>query len=241
MAAKKSDKQEIVIVIIGRTGAGKSHFANLATGGQNAGAVRKGLSSSIAPPNILLLTQPVIGIDIPVYIVDTRGFDGTGSSNADKDVWAGITSRLVAIRAENPKRLFGAIYLTSLQSGRVLEADKKNLKTFLLLYGTNFHRKVVLASNWGTKEQHDELVRLHPWNIITGNGGQDARFCGDRKSALDIVEKVVRLIMADQQGFEFDEKSIAKKLKGLGSSEQKEYKKRQSGLQRFFSMLRCWE
>ncbi|KAF9539709.1 hypothetical protein CPC08DRAFT_824528 [Agrocybe pediades] len=239
MSAKNSNKREIVIIVIGLTGAGKSFFVNKATGGKNAEAVSDSQTSSAAPLKMITLPQRVDGN--LVQIIDTRGFDDTNSKIFDAATWSNMTRQLTDIRTENPKRLFGAIYLTSFRSDRVQEADKKNLETFLLLYGTNVPRKVVLASNRGTQGKHDELVRLAPWNTITNNGSHDAHFSGGQESALAIVEKVVQIIMADQRGFEFNEKSIAKKLEELGSLEQKEYKKRQSGLQKFFSMLRFWK
>ncbi|KAF4615068.1 hypothetical protein D9613_003472 [Agrocybe pediades] len=236
MSATNPNKQEIVIIVIGLTGAGKSFFVNAATNGQNAGAVSHRLTSSRAPSRLIPLPQDVDG-NI-VQVVDTQGFDDTNPNTADAVTWRNITNQLTRIRAENRQRLFGAIYLTSFPNNRVQEADKKNLKTFLLLYGVNVPRTVVLVSNRATREQHDELVQLDPWKSTIKDGGQDARFCGDRGSALTIVEKAVRRIIEDKRGIEINEKLITKNLKKLGLSEQEESEKRRSLWKRFLSWFR---
>ncbi|KAG8695725.1 hypothetical protein FRC09_008972 [Ceratobasidium sp. 395] len=142
-----------IIVLFGATGAGKSTFANVASG-KNDLAVGHGVRSC---------TQEVDKTNIftvdgrPVVLVDCPGFDDTHLSDAE------ILKRIAGFLAftySNDTKITGLLYLHRITDNRFGGAGRRNFRMFRKMCGADSLKNVVVVTNmWSQPPTETELAR----------------------------------------------------------------------------------
>ncbi|CAE6537270.1 unnamed protein product [Rhizoctonia solani] len=149
------------VLVCGASGAGKSKFINIATGGNLT--VGHGIDSE---------TDGVIDTGIPllkygdnyIQLVDTPGFQDTRDGD-EVPVFKNITEWLAARYAAN-LRIVGFVYLRSIQETRVLRAETRLIQMFKDLCGEDcLDRVVVVTNRW--QQDSDEEEERREQEIIT--------------------------------------------------------------------------
>ncbi|KAM0562956.1 hypothetical protein ACHAPJ_001799 [Fusarium lateritium] len=187
---------DIVIAVMGVTGAGKSTFINQVTG-QEVG-IGHGLVSHTAAVSIYAHR---ISSDQCAYLVDTPGFDDT--SRNDTEVLKEVAFFFSQIYKNNV-HLAGIVYLHRITDNRVSGTALKNLGMFKQLCGENAFGHVVLCTSmWGNLEagsqdigdkREKELVTTSEfWGTMHKGGSQVVRWLGTKDSAQVVVDKIVEI------------------------------------------------
>ncbi|KAJ3531884.1 hypothetical protein NM208_g8682 [Fusarium decemcellulare] len=185
---------DIVIAVMGVTGAGKSTFIERVTG-QNVGVGHTLVSHTIA----VSIYAYQLSVDRCVYLVDTPGFDDT--SRTDTEVLKEVAFFLSQIYRKDVK-LAGIIYLHRITDNRVSGSALKNLKMFQQLCGDEAFGHVILATSmWdtldqslkelGVKREKELVTKAEFWGTMHKSGSQVARWSGNEESAKSIVGKIV--------------------------------------------------
>lgn len=195
-----------MILVMGVTGSGKSHFINTLVG-RDAAKEYRGLRSGIASircvqryrRNALTapgtrdcqIVQANIGNRASVSIVDTPGFDDT--ERDDAEVLALITSCL-ATQYQLGIPLRGIIYLHRIIDPRMQGHALRNLQIFEKICGEGAFRNVVLMTTmWdllpeeGTGYRMDQELRDDFWSMMAANGSYITRFDGSKDTAVGMV------------------------------------------------------
>jgi hypothetical protein len=156
-------KNDIIIAVMGVTGAGKSTFISLLSDAEIQ--IGHGLQSceftvrDVGLPHQrtdLAKGTSAVGVyyfmlhGVRVWLIDTPGFDDTNRSDAEvlKDVafW-------LAAAYTRETQLAGIIYLHRITEVRMLGSAKRNLRMFKQLCGTNNLNSVILVTtHWSDKE-----------------------------------------------------------------------------------------
>jgi len=190
----ESQNTDIIIAVMGPTGAGKSTFINTATG-QSATPVSHGLRSCTKTINVS------DGVPYPgdtrrkVVFVDTPGFDDT---YLDDSQILKLIAGWLASSYKNGDKLAGIIYLHEISQNRIFGGTRKNLRMFGRLCGDGAARNVILATTkWaGLPEDIGQLREAQLsdtyWKGMLAEGSRMARFTNTRKSAWDIIDIIVK-------------------------------------------------
>ncbi|KAK6542556.1 hypothetical protein TWF694_006504 [Orbilia ellipsospora] len=189
------NKSDIVIAVMGVTGAGKSTFINLLV--EESLKIGHGLQSCTSEVGVYDFNYG----GSRVFLVDTPGFDDTNRSDSEilKDVafW-------LAAAYSNKAKLAGIIYLHRISDVRMQGSALRNLRMFKQLCGQNNLDSVVLVTTHWTNaegaripeavgsERIKELVQTDGfWGGMVERGSKVLRHDGSRESALDIVASLV--------------------------------------------------
>ncbi|KAH7002414.1 P-loop containing nucleoside triphosphate hydrolase protein [Ilyonectria destructans] len=186
----------IVIAVMGVTGAGKSTFIEKVTG-QNVG-VGHGLISHTAAVSIYAYR---LSSDRCVYLVDTPGFDDT--SHSDTEILKEVAFFLSQIY-RNDVKLAGIIYLHRITDNRVSGTALKNLNMFKQLCGDEAFGHVILATSmWdtldatlsetGVSREKELTTRTEFWGTMHKSGSQVVRWLGNEESAQGIIAKIIEV------------------------------------------------
>ncbi|KAG8701831.1 hypothetical protein FRC08_003880 [Ceratobasidium sp. 394] len=142
-----------IVALFGATGAGKTTFANVASGGNDM-TVGHGVKSC---------TQEVDKTDIfmvdgrPVVLVDCPGFDDTLLSDAE------ILKRIAEFLAStysNKTNITGLLYFHRITDIRFGGAGRRNFRMFRKMCGTDTLKNVVVVTNmWSQPPTETELAR----------------------------------------------------------------------------------
>jgi GTPase Era involved in 16S rRNA processing len=182
---------DIVIAVMGPTGAGKSNFINVATRqtGTNVGHKLQSCTSDVR-------AVQYIHPDGPRYvIIDTPGFDDTNVPDTE------ILSRIAQYLKNTYKRdihLAGIVYLHRISDNRMAGSPLKNLRMFAKLCGDDAIGNVILATTmWDrTKEdvgsQREAELKTKYWHGMLAMGSQVHRFRGTFESAWTILDSITR-------------------------------------------------
>ncbi|KAG0124760.1 P-loop containing nucleoside triphosphate hydrolase protein [Tuber indicum] len=186
-------EDEIVIAVMGVTGAGKSHLIRQVTG-RNEIAVGDGLES--CTDKIASYRFKHDGLNIT--LVDTPGFNDT--YRTDTDVLLDIATWMEFSYRENFK-LSGIIYLHPISAVKMEGSALRNLRMFRKLCGEDALNHVFLATtHW--KNVPEELghrrvkeLRENPefWKGMLSRGAKVAKYLGDRESGLDLIDVLVKM------------------------------------------------
>ncbi|KAM0232476.1 hypothetical protein ACHAP5_010729 [Fusarium lateritium] len=191
----KLSPHDLVIAVMGVTGAGKSTFINQVTG-QQVG-IGHGLKSHTA--GVSIYTHR-INADQCVYLVDTPGFDDTSKNDTEilKEV-AFFFSQIY----KNRVQLGGIIYLHRITDNRVSGTALKNLTMFKQLCGEDAFGHVVLCTSmWdnldttmpeiGAQREKELITRSEFWGTMHKGGSHVARWLGTKESAQTVVDKIMK-------------------------------------------------
>ncbi|KAM0369796.1 hypothetical protein ACHAPY_010974 [Fusarium culmorum] len=187
---------DIVIAVMGVTGAGKSTFIHHVTG-QQVG-IGHGLTSHTI--GVSIYTHRVTP-ERCVYLIDTPGFDDT--SRSDTEVLKEVAFFFSQLYRKNVQ-LAGIIYLHRITDNRVSGSALKNLSMFKKLCGEGAFGHVVLCTSmWNNletvlpeigNEREQELIATSSfWGAMHAGGSQVARWQGTKESAEAVVDQIIKI------------------------------------------------
>ncbi|KLJ10214.1 hypothetical protein EMPG_14385 [Blastomyces silverae] len=179
---------DLVILIMGLTGSGKSTFISLLTDGQSVpiGHSLKGCTNNIEiyPYQINQKTR--------VILVDTPGFNK--ASRSDITTLSSIANFLCLLYSNNIK-LAGIIYLHDITARRMDGPALRNLHMLKKLCGPGGLSHAIMTTNmWGNLHTFDEgasrekQLRDRYWSSILSHGGTMMRHDGSKRSAQEIIK-----------------------------------------------------
>ncbi|KAF9449530.1 hypothetical protein P691DRAFT_758999 [Macrolepiota fuliginosa MF-IS2] len=182
---KDSTRDDIIIAVLGPTGAGKSTFIEAATGYQGGvGHTLDSCTSEVTAVRVTFMDE------IRVVLVDTPGSDDTCRS--DLDVLKLISRWLEKTYGDDVK-LAGIIYLHRITDNRIACTPFRDLNKFLQLYGEGAFKKVIISTTmWQDSNeevggaQETKLVR-NCWAEMIIRGSRTARFMNNQQSAWNIL------------------------------------------------------
>ncbi|KAF4615012.1 hypothetical protein D9613_003497 [Agrocybe pediades] len=186
-------RQEIIIPVMGASGAGKSTFVNYLVQAENQKSrVGHGLTSCTAEVLPIRLTFPDDDLlkHYTIVLLDTPGFDDTSLSDAV------ILGRITNWN-RHQKNLGGVIYLHDISQDRFFEKAQKNLDMLSRMCGDAALKKVIFGTTkWsrtpvdiGKKHEHD--LKENHWRAMLDKGTKFKRFEDSRDSALSFIKHIV--------------------------------------------------
>ncbi|KAF8159709.1 hypothetical protein B0H34DRAFT_858458 [Crassisporium funariophilum] len=183
-------KSDIIIAVMGPTGAGKSTFINIAAGIEEATVVGHGLKSCTQNVQVVHCFDKVQ--NRRVVLVDTPGFDDTNLS--DLDILKLIATWLKRTYEDGIK-LSGLLFFHRISDNRMAGTPLKHLKTFRKLCGNAAFGHVILVTTMWDEvsenegNQREDELRSKYWHSMIAGGSRTGRFDRTRDSAWDIVSQ----------------------------------------------------
>ncbi|PGG96668.1 hypothetical protein GX51_07708 [Blastomyces parvus] len=179
---------DIVILIMGPKGSGKSTFISLVTDGQSV-PIGHNLKEGT---NNLELYPCQINQKTRVILVDTPGFNK--SSRSDISTLSSIANFLCFLYSNNIK-LAGIVYLHDITARRMDSPALHNLHMLKRLCGAGGLSHAIMTTNkWGNLPTFDEgasrekQLRDRYWSSILSHGGIMMRHDGSKRSAQEIIK-----------------------------------------------------
>jgi hypothetical protein len=214
--ADSTPSNKPVVLVIGLTGAGKTTFVNLITGGKNE--VGRDLSSCTRTCTVS--SAIIDGIDVD--FVDTPGYEDPDTSDAQ------VLIDLVGWIGENLKGkrpITAALYLHSIQHNRVYESALRNFTMFSELIGSENMKNVGLVStHWNTVPLQDGETRelyliAKPWKLMRSTGARTYRIGDDYQSAYSMTVDLLKnqpsfIKIQKEMAEEFDGKPLSRTTAG---------------------------
>jgi len=159
--------KDIIVIVIGQPGAGKSSFINTAAGSKlPVGHSLKSCTKVVqSVPAISKAGRKVIFVDTPAFDID---LDNNAETNLKKKIekWQKKTSTQKNIVA-------GILYLHKISEPRMTEPPLRRLKTFEKLCGGSLPEKVILVTtmwdgvNSAEGSSREEQLRAKYWKATT--------------------------------------------------------------------------
>ncbi|KAM0476109.1 hypothetical protein ACHAPX_006526 [Trichoderma viride] len=180
---------DVVIAVMGVTGAGKSTFISLFAEDAQVGHGLQSCTSSVSIHAATIKGQKC-------QLVDTPGFDDT--NRPDAEILREVANWL-NISHENKIQLAGIIYLHRISDNRLGGAAMKNLRMFKRLCGRDSLQCVVLATTMWNKsnlsldvQREKELLEKSDfWGKMVKEGSQVFRHDNGKESAAAIMEHII--------------------------------------------------
>ncbi|KAF5367597.1 hypothetical protein D9757_010648 [Collybiopsis confluens] len=139
-----ASRDDVVIVVMGCTGTGKSSFVRLLTGDSSV-KVSDSLESETRAVKVVRFTDRTSGRNIT--IVDTPGFDDSRTDITDTVVLKEITSFLLD-EYDNNRKVDGLVYLHRIIDTRFGGQSNINLRMFQQLCGPDAYKNVVVSTTF---------------------------------------------------------------------------------------------
>ncbi|KZP17183.1 hypothetical protein FIBSPDRAFT_830849, partial [Athelia psychrophila] len=177
--------------VLGPTGAGKSSFISMATGGGEE-TIGHGLNGHTQKVRAVRGRDPCAPERSYVFL-DTPGFDDTYLS--DTDILIEISIWLIATYKRR-MLISGILYLHRISDNRMTGSALRNTHMFSELCGNAALPNVILVTTIvGTKDQEaaskrEKELRTTFWESMIGKGSRIERFRHTPQSAWDIARKV---------------------------------------------------
>ncbi|KDQ10124.1 hypothetical protein BOTBODRAFT_68830 [Botryobasidium botryosum FD-172 SS1] len=185
-----ASSEDVIIAVMGATGAGKTTFINKATSG--ALGVGHGLRSMTDSVQVGSFEWG----GRRVHLIDTPGFDDTEKS--DTDILSLIATHLAgAYKAGH--RLTGLLYLHRIIDNRVGGVSSKNMRMFHKLCGDAVLKNVVLCTTmWSLVSeevgaQREAQLKSEFWQEMIRKGASTARYDGTGQDAQRIISHLMSL------------------------------------------------
>ncbi|KAA8893581.1 P-loop containing nucleoside triphosphate hydrolase protein [Sphaerosporella brunnea] len=207
--------KEIIIALMGVTGAGKSYFIRKISGLSEV-EVGDGLESCTATIKPYSFTYE----GTKITLVDTPGFNDTHRSDTDvlKDIvaWTSQTYK-------EKRLLSGIIYLHRITDVRMEGSALKNLRMFKSLCGEDaLHNVLLTTTQWsrvdpreGEARELELKTKKEFWKPLLDRGATLARFYGDRGSGLELIHK---LMAREPKVLDIQEQIVDKKMDLIDTS-----------------------
>lgn len=189
-SSQSSLEQDIVIAVMGVTGAGKSTFIKTVSG-RNDVVVGDNLSSE---------TQEVHAYEFghkgrTYILVDTPGFDDT--NRQDSEIIEQILGWIKTSLLEGT-RLNGVIYLHRISDPRMGGTALRNNRMFRKLVGADSLKNVILATTFwegipphiGAHRENELCSNPDFWGGMLERGAKMAKLTRSRESALAVLEQI---------------------------------------------------
>ncbi|KAG0641239.1 P-loop containing nucleoside triphosphate hydrolase protein [Tuber brumale] len=181
---------EIIIALMGMTGAGKSYFIREVSGN----------SEVVVSCDLYSCTREVQSYSfeyggVKITLVDTPGFDDSNRSDTevlqDIENWTSTTYR-------EKRLLSGIIYLHPITDSRMGGSAMKNLRVFQGLCGQEVLENVFLTTTkWSNVDLDEGEIRENSlrngdfWGRLIDRGATLQRFHGTRESGLELIRKLM--------------------------------------------------
>ncbi|CAA7262287.1 unnamed protein product [Cyclocybe aegerita] len=189
---KDGRETDIVIPVMGPTGAGKSTFINIVLGKDQLQVGHSVNSSTVqlAPVVVDLAAHSSEPAESRLILVDTPGFDDTFVD--DVEILRQIANWLAAsYRRRMP--IGGVLYLHDISLKRFTGTARRNLEMFRRLCGQDALPKViVVTTSWNldtleSRERREVQMKSIHWKPMMDAGAEVRRFDGTYGSAWEIV------------------------------------------------------
>jgi len=190
--AEDLSEKDVIIAVMGPTGAGKSSFIQTASGFKiGIGHQLESCTTDVSPVKVLCAEG-----NIPdIVFVDTPGFDDTHKT--DIEILEMIAEWLKKTY-ERDITLAGILYLHRISDNRMAGTPLKNLRMFKKLCGDNALKNVILTTTmWDEvdeeigEEREQELKREY-WSGMIKRGSTTARFQNTSDSAWSIADPLIQ-------------------------------------------------
>jgi len=177
-------QDDVIIALMGPTGAGKSSFVNTVTG-HNSG-IGHSLESCTADIGMVKIHD--------IILVDTPGFDDTHKTDME------ILSLIADWLTETYKReikLAGILYFHRISDNRVAGTPLKNLHMFEKLCGKNAFENIILTTTMWDKvgedigAQREKELKGEYWKAMIKQGSKTIRYRNTRESAWEILDSII--------------------------------------------------
>ncbi|KAH6903466.1 P-loop containing nucleoside triphosphate hydrolase protein [Coprinopsis sp. MPI-PUGE-AT-0042] len=191
------NEDDIVILVMGPTGAGKSTFIKEYTGNEKA-VVGHALESCTR--DVTCFDAPV-PVDFPILqgkrliLVDTPGLGDT--SFDDSEILKRIAAWLAQAYNEN-MHIAGVVYIHDISPKRMFRADRMNLRIFTKLCGGEFLSKVALVtSHWDLLPaeamgiKREEELKADCWKDLLASGATVMRKQKQPDDHNDIINRLL--------------------------------------------------
>ncbi|KAF9484398.1 hypothetical protein BDN70DRAFT_849974 [Pholiota conissans] len=188
---------DIVVPIMGATGAGKSMFINklLGEGTVPVGHRLVSCTEQLKPIIVKPGDHPSLrGLSGRLVIVDTPGFDDTYVEDAE--ILRRISVWLAASYSDSMK-LGGVIFLHEISQVRMLGTALTNTNVFRKLCGDSNMSSVILATSkweikeWNVCENREAELKKTFWSGMLDAGARKARFLNNKDSAWEILNLII--------------------------------------------------
>ncbi|KAK6521663.1 hypothetical protein TWF506_001872 [Arthrobotrys conoides] len=177
--------KEVLIAVMGMTGAGKTTFISKATGKSDLG-----IGHSLESCTREIAVHETKIDDTLVRFVDTPGFSDTYLS--DTEVLEMIADYLAAAYSKDMK-LHGIIYLHPISENRMTNPATKNLEMFRKLTGEKNLKNVVLTTSMWDKVTAEEGARRERelkekfWKVLLAYEAKTIKYKGTAESAREVA------------------------------------------------------
>ncbi|KAK5651618.1 hypothetical protein OQA88_11891 [Cercophora sp. LCS_1] len=203
MASERSER-EILIGLIGVTGAGKSTFASKASGRTDLKIGRTLKSCTQDPQSIRFRLD-----GHPINLVDTPGFDD--DERTDVEILQAIVEWLSKNRSrKRQKYLDGLILLHPITSNRIGGTERKRTRLLQAILGEDAYKRIIIATtmwddlkNDGGKFEYRLTGRMEEgevWHDMCKKGAVVLRHHNNPESAHDIIRKIMAKSLAENGG-----------------------------------------
>ncbi|OAL48587.1 P-loop containing nucleoside triphosphate hydrolase protein [Pyrenochaeta sp. DS3sAY3a] len=185
-------QSDVLIAVIGVTGAGKTTFVSKATGRKDL-EIGSDLSSCTQEVQI---AETVIG-GRRVILIDTPGFDDSDRTEADI---LRLIANYLAEMYQDGKRLNGVILLQPISINRIMGSEWKRTRLFERVCGPDAYGNIVIATTmWsdikdtavGLKRMKERMQEDSLWGPMVKKGACVVKHDNSPSSAREIVEILV--------------------------------------------------
>ncbi|KAL9078164.1 MAG: hypothetical protein Q9157_002922 [Trypethelium eluteriae] len=187
------ERAPIIVLVLGKTGVGKSTFIKAATGlDVEVGDTLKSCTHEVQ-------IYPVR--ESRIFLIDTPGFDDPARS--DTDILQSIASCLADLHEglifdSEAVNLSGIVYIHSINDVRMTGSMLQNLRVFRHLVGkSNMEKCAMVTTKWSLEnadtagKREVELIEKETcWRNDLQNGATIRRFEDTRESALEAIRSV---------------------------------------------------
>ncbi|KAK4199321.1 GTP-binding protein A [Triangularia verruculosa] len=180
---------DILVVIIGVTGAGKTTFANLASGGNLL--VGHGLDPCTQDPQAVQFMLDGHNITL----IDTPGFDDDGRN--DLEIFEGIGRWLVKQGFAKNQPLDGVIILHPITHSSIGNMEKKRTRLLEKILGQDAYKRVVITTTMWTAFRQGAFQNTWTtrqdqiWRNFMSNGAVLIKHDNTRDSAHGIIRSII--------------------------------------------------